>query len=483
MDYKKKLHTYYPKEKEEKVKIETYRTKEKIQKEDCDPKSIERGVRQLLANKISGNLAGIWLLIPEHLRLGSWQLLKSWSGAADEMVETRLAMQLVNESALCVRGIRQRRTLSQRGFEVANGLPFIATDTAIHNILDKHTVGEAQMLQIALGKIRETFGHFNGRILAIDAHRLKSYSKRQMPRRKKERTDPKPSKVAQTFFCLDTQTKQPICFTTASSARTVTQATPELLTMVADILKFDGASPLVMADNEYYTAELFDWVYSKSPFDMLVPMTNNKATRNKILEIPADSFKQHWAGYATAKSLHQLETNRYGGSPQRKRDYFQLIERKGERQGDYTFRSFLSTADRNEIEDLSINYPKRWHIEEFFKNYQALGWNRAGTMNLNIRYGKMTMALLAQATTYMMRQRIGMPFDTWDAQHFANDFFRGLEGDIRVSGDTIIVTYYNAPNVLHIKGQYENLPKRLSAEGISPNIPWLYNLKLDFRFK
>ena len=110
-----------------------------------------------MADKISGNMVGIWLLLAEHLRLGTWDLLKAWSGAADEQVQTRLAMQLVNERALCVKGIRQKRTLSQKGFELANGLPFIATDSASHHLLDEHTVADAQHLQIALGKIRQTF--------------------------------------------------------------------------------------------------------------------------------------------------------------------------------------------------------------------------------------------------------------------------------------------------------------------------------------
>ena len=144
-------------------------------------------------------MVGIWLLIPEYLRLGAWDLLKSWSGKHDEQVDTRLAMQLVNERALCVTGIREKRTVSQKGFELVNGLPFIATDPAIHNLLDSHSVADAQRLQIALGKIRQTFGHFNGKVLAIDPHRLKSYSKRQMVIRQKDR-DSKPTKMAQTFF-------------------------------------------------------------------------------------------------------------------------------------------------------------------------------------------------------------------------------------------------------------------------------------------
>jgi len=428
-----------------------------------------------LADKISGNMVGIWLLLVEHLRLGTWDLLKAWSGAANEQVQTRLAMQLVNERALCVKGIRQKRTLSQKGFELANGLPFIATDSAIHHVLDEHTVADAQHLQIALGKIRQTFGHFDGRILAIDPHRVKSYSKRQMPRRKKDK-DSNAAKLAQTFFCLDADTQQPVCFTTACSARTVTQATPEMLIMAAKILKFDGEKPLVMADNEHYTAELLDWIRSTSPYDLLVPMPNKQAVRRSIEQVTEQAFTRHWAGYATAKSTYQMKTSKSGA-------YYQFIQRKGERADDYDFKAFLCTGDRDEVQDLSIHFPQRWHIEEFFNKDQALGWDQAGTMNLNIQYGKMTMALFAQAASFMMRERIGLPQAQWDAQHLAQDFFRALEGDIRVKRDTIMVTYYNAPNADRMKTHYENLPDRLASEGIQPTIPWLYDYKLDFRFK
>ena len=474
MAYKKKLHRYYPTTRPL-PEIETHRTKQKVRPEPCDPKSIERGVRQLLANKISGNLVGIWLLIPEYLRLGLWDLLKSWSGRPTEQVETRLAMQLVNERALCVSGIRHKRTISQKGFELANGLPFIAADPGIHYLLNDRSVVDAQRLQIALGKIRQTFGHFNGRIIAVDPHRIKSYSKRQMVRRKKDK-DAKPTKLAQTFFCLDADTKQPICFTTASSARSVTQASQELLALTADILKIGKEKPLVMADNEHYTVDLFDWVSSKSPFDMLVPMPNNNSVKESIKKLPDQSFKRHWAGYATTKCLYDMVKNKYG-------PYYQFVQRKGEQQQNYDYKAFLCTSDRNEMKDLSLNYPDRWHIEEFFKNDQALGWNRAGTMNLNIQYGKMTMALLAQAASFMMRQRIGPPVAQWDAEHIARDFFKGLEGDIRVKSDTIVVTYYNAPNSKTWRKCYENLPDKLTSEGVRPTIPWLYNFKLDFRFR
>ncbi len=473
MAFKKKLHLCRPGN--EPLKVETHRTKEKVRLERSDPLDIERGVRQLLANKVSGTLVGIWLLIPEYLRLGTWDLLKSWSGLPDERVQPRLALQLINESALCVSGIRMKRSLSQKGFELANGLPFIATDAAIHHVLDSHCVADAQRLQIALGKVRETFGHFKGDILVVDPHRMKSFSKRQMVRRQKDK-DSNPFKMAQTFFSLDAETKQPLCFTTASSARTTTQATPELLTLTNSILKLNGHKPLVLADNEHYSVELFEWISSQSRFDLLVPMPYNASVLRSIRRLSPEAFTRHWAGYATAKQPYSLTRSHDG-------PYYQFIQRKGERSQDDDFKAFLCTSDRDETEDLSQNYPQRWHIEEFFKNDQALGWQRAGTMNLNIRYGQMTMALIAQAACFMMRQRLGPPVDQWDAPHVSKDFFRGLEGDIRVQRDSIVVTYYNAPNPDLMKKHYENMPEKLSSEGINPTIPWLYDFKLDFRFK
>jgi hypothetical protein len=205
-------------------------------------------------------------------------------------------------------------------------------------------------------------------------------------------------------------------------------------------------------------------------------MPNNQSVRSSIEQMTEQAFTRHWAGYATAKSVYQMKTGK-------KDAYNQFIQRKGERVDDYDFKAFLCTSDRDEVQDLSIHYPQRWHIEEFFNKDQALGWDQAGTMNLNIQYGKMTMALFAQAASFMMRARIGLPEAQWDAQHLAHDFFRALEGDIRVKRDTIIVTYYNAPNADRMRTHYENLPERLAAEGIQPTMPWLYDYKLDFRFK
>lgn len=471
---KKKLYLFDPKLPP--TITQTQRTRRKQRAEPSDPKSLERAVRQLLADKISGNQVGIWLLVPEHLRLGTWDLVRAWTRESGPAVQPRLALQLIHESALCVHGIRQGRSLSQKGFELVNGLPFVATDQAIHDLLADHTMSQAQSLQCALGKLRLASGHFSGRLLAIDPHRLTSCSKRQM-RRHREDATLKPVKTAQTFFCVDAQTFQPVCLLAASSARTVAQATPELLDLAQSILNPSGDKPsLVMADCEHYNFEILQGVRERTGFDMLVPMPNQKELQTKCRTLEDKLFTRHWAGYATTKQLWQPK-----GNPTDPFHWF--IQRSGERPEDYHFKSFVCTADRPELADLSAHYPQRWHVEEFFKLNQALGWQQAGTLNLNIRYGRMSLALIAQTVIYQLRQRIGQPLCQWDAAHFAKDLFGGLEGDIRVEEDTIVVTYYNAPNVELLRSHYEGLPDKLCAEGIKPEIPWLFDFKLDFRFK
>ena len=76
------------------------------------------------------------------------------------------------------------------------------------------------------------------------------------------------------------------------------------------------------------------------------------------------------------------------------------------------------------------------------------------------------------------------PATNWDAEHLAKAYFAGLEGDVRVDGDTILVTYYNAPDADKLaSASYENLPAKLRAEEIDPRVPWLYGFELDFRFR
>jgi len=428
-------------------------------------------VRQLLADKVSGNLLGLWLLVPEHLRLGSWDLLSGWSAQPTCCVDPRLALQMVHESALCVTGIRQQRCLNHRGFELLNGLPFIGTDTAIHQLLAEHTVQDAQNLQVTLGKLRSASQHYQCQAIALDPHRMLSFSKRDMPKRSVSRRK-RPKKNLQLFFALDVDTSQPIACTMGSASITTTHGTKDLLQMITAILP-QGA--LILADNEHFAIDLLNEIGRLPGFDLLVPASQHSYRIKKLRQIPEDQFHRHWAGYATACIPYQPKKSKV--------PLYLFVQRNGEKPEEYFYNSFVATDNSERVHQLTAQFPKRWHVEEFFNLEQEMGWRRSGTHNLNIRYARASFSLVAQAAIHQLRKRLGEPFDQYTAEHLSQDLFQRLDGDLRVVNDTIIVTYYNAPNVDILKHRYENLPEKLQKEGVDPRVPWLYDFKLDFKFR
>jgi len=257
------------------------------------------------------------------------------------------------------------------------------------------------------------------------------------------------------------------------------QATPELLRLGAEILPAPAhptCKPLVLADKEHCSKDLFQAVRQQACFDLLCVQPAHQQSLKRWGKIPPARFVEHWPGYATATEPYHFRNDRDSL-------YHELVQRSGTKPEDFRYQGFLSTVLRPEVQALTQEYPQRWQVEEFFKFNQALGWHRTGTLNLHIRYGQLTMALLAQAAVYQLRQRLGPPVADWDALHFARNLLEGLEGDVRVEQDTIVVTLYNPPNAELLRSHDENLPDKLRQQSVDPHIPWLYNFKLDFRFQ
>jgi hypothetical protein len=428
--------------------------------------AVERFFRESLSKKICGTLVGLWFLAAEHLRLGNWDLIKGYTGCADADIEPRIAMQIVNEAALCSNRIRKSNYITHQGFELLNGLGFLVTDEQVHDLLDKHTVNEAQSLQETLAVIRSNNGHYKGDLIAIDPHRIVSTSQRIMPKKKKQPEEPS-RKMLQTFFALDTQSGQPIGCGIGSPGVNTSKATIDLLNMVGMV----NNNALILADKEHFTEYLIRSIDQNSDFEFLVPVTSTE--RIQKIET-SQTYQSKWAGYAIAESMFN-----FAGC---KEKYRLISQREGETTRDYVYKSFLTLSCKPATVLISEMYRERWSIEDFFNFDGAMGFDRASTFNLNIRYGKMSLALLAQAATYQFRQKLPKPYNRWNSTHLADSVFKKIDGDIRTKDDTIIVTCYNAPKELNLHKHYQNLPAKLTSEGINPKVPWLYNYKLDFRF-
>ncbi len=339
-------------------------------------------------------MVGLWFLAAEHLRLGNWDLIKGYTGCADADIESHIAMQIVNKAALCSNRVRKNNYITHQGFELLNGLGFLVTDGQVHDLLDKHTVSEAQSLQESLAIIRLNNGHYKGALIAIDPHRIVSTSQRIMPKKKKQTKEPS-RKMVQTFFALDTQTGQPIGCGIGSPGANTTQATIDLLNMAGLVNK----NALILADKEHFTECLIRNIDQDSDFEFLVPAISTQRIQN--IE-RSQTYQRKWAGYAVAETMFNFSGH--------KEKYRLISQREGETTKNYIYKSFLTLSSKPAIELLSETYRERWSTEDFFNFDGAMGFDRASTFNLNIRYGKMSLALLAQAATYELRKKLPDPY-------------------------------------------------------------------------
>jgi hypothetical protein len=421
----------------------------------------------MLAQKVSGTSVGLWLMVPEFLRLGTWDILKAWSGKGDMDFEPRIALQKVNEYALCVNRIRKKNSMGHQGFQLVNGLGRLVSDEQVHILLNAHTMQQAQQMLVNLGIQRQLSGHYQGNIIAIDPHRIISSSKRILAKKRKDPTSPS-QKMLQTFFGICAKTGQPIMATVSSTGMPTTKATHNLINAIGQIIK---GQYLLVADKEHFTQELFHLANQHKYFDLLTPILNTNRIKKIINNL---SFAPKWAGFSIAETLFNFEDDH--------NQYRLIAQRTGESQKNYSYKAFLTTSKDDPVKLICENYDERWSVEEFFRFENEMGINRASTLNLNIRYGMLALAMIAQAATYQLRNNLFENYKKWGACHLASEILAWTDGDVRVNGDTILVTVYNASK--HLKTEkYRNLPNILSKEGINPKIPWLFDFKLDFRFK
>ena len=430
-------------------------------------------MRDILARKACGSLFGLWLLIAEFRILGTWERLVRWTRKPHDAVEPRLALQLVNEAALCSTGIRARQRMCNKGFELANGLPWVATDTAIHDLLDAHSAHDACAYQVELGRIRRACGHLPLRLVAIDPHRVRSSTIRRMVKAVPSPGAP-PTSIANLFFAIDAESKQPVAFTLHTSDQTTSQATPGLVQLIHDIAP--DAFVRTVADAEHCTHSLVSHFAADPNASLLTPLPVTKAMLRFCRAIPDTDFVHVCAGFAYATafySSHVFDSLRV------------LVQRIGMHPDDFSFKPFALSDDPGDrpLSLLVSDFPDRWHIEEFFRNDGHIAWDRAATHNINIRFNHMALALDAQAALHQFRQRIPSPFSSWTAPALAHDLLAALDGDVRVCRDTILVTFYNAPFDSSTADFYRHLPSALERINVDPRIPWLFDFKLAFRFK
>ncbi len=127
---------------------------------------------------------------------------KGYTEGSDVDIDHRVAQQIVNKAVIRSNRVRKRNYITPQGFETLNGLGFLVTDEQVHNLLNKHTIRQAQERQETLAIIRSNNGYYNGDQITLAPHRIVTTSRREMPKKKKQPDEPS-RKMLQTFFALD----------------------------------------------------------------------------------------------------------------------------------------------------------------------------------------------------------------------------------------------------------------------------------------
>lgn len=92
-----------------------------------------------------------------------------------------------------------------------------------------------------------------------------------------------------------------VAFGAATAARSVVEATPELMDLTESILSPTAGETLIVADAEHFAGELIDDIQRRTGFDFLVRIPNRPAHRKSYRQIPDDQFTPRWAGNAAAR--------------------------------------------------------------------------------------------------------------------------------------------------------------------------------------
>jgi len=387
-------------------------------------------------------------------------------------LKRKLGLQVIHEAAMCSTRIRESNTICHQGFDILNGLPFIASDVQIHDLLSERNIEEARELQIALGKLRQIQGDYKGNLIAMDPHRINSYTGRITPKKKTNRNE-QAKKVLQTFFAIDSQTGQPIGFEIGFSSNTVSNGTKNLVAQIKEIIP-DQNNSLILSDSEHYTEELISLFAKDKSLDILIPAPRNSRIINYFDKL---EYKEYWPGYYIGTTpIRFCEDENIP-------EQLLIVQRESEKPTEYQYKPFISTRRENIVEMLTTEFPSRWTIEEYFKYEGSLGWNKALTQNLNIRYGKMSLSLISQYLINQLRKKLPAEYRKYEVKHISDEMFHKFNGDLRVKNDTIIVTLYGIPDRLGLREFYEDLPRKLEKDNINPKVPWLFNYKVDFLFK
>lgn len=434
--------------------------------------SLERQVQERLRSGFTTNYAGGFLLLAYHQELGSWSLLQKLGPEKEQGIPGgKLGLQWVHEGLFGIKRIAQLDGLRDDGFDMLNGLPFIVSPASEYRYFENLQTHSIRDFLEAMGRRRQQLGFFQGEIVNFDGHCRRTFTKVKMPKSWMTKLQ-QGVKAIRLYVSQDQLTQEPVMLSWGYSGYQVSMATPDLAAATQRIL---AQNFLSVMDAEFCVGHLLQYLDGNLRLRILLPVKRSPSRRQEMEEIPLEQFRR----VSEQLKISQVHT--------RLKDFqgtlTLLVERFQNQEGEIRYVGFLSTDERSAEELLLKVYPRRWRIENWFKENDFLGIDSFPCLQLNGIGASLALKLLAYNIFSAFRSDLGGSFARMQPESFYQNFLRHVQGKVQLEKEEIVVTLYGHPHQELLAPRFHRLKEKLQSKGVDPRIPWLNNYPVRFRFK
>ena len=363
-------------------------------------------------------------------------------------------------------GIRAIDPISRADFGLLAGLPCLPAASAEYRFLQAIATQQALDEQVSLTRYLSALGRIpGGTPLNIDAHNVRSFSRKEMKR--SYLPDEKGyGKAVRLFYTQEQSFQLPLIAFACYSGTTVSQATPSLMTLTQQAV---GTGRLLVADKEWYCGHLLQEL-RQMDVTVLTPIKQSAGRRAEFERIPLDQYLPTLEGKIATIATTLTD---YTGP---------LVAFVKER-APHAYFALLTTEADLQADTALPTFSDRWHIENFFGLNNALGVDQLPSLNLNAIQAMLTIRLMAFHVFAAFRQDLGGKFAHQSPELIRRQFLLPVQAKIQSrSKQTISVTVYGCAQQHVLKERYQEVSEQLRTRDIDPRLPWLGNRKLEVRF-
>lgn len=431
--------------------------------------SIQSTLQELLKAGFTTSCAGGFFFIPYLQQLDIHSLLGKLSPPkAEGIPPERIALQLIFEALFgYTRGIRTVDPISQADFGALSGLPFLCSPSTEYRFLTGISMEASERFQICLGNHLLKLGHIGGKIVNMDAHSIRLYSRKEMKASyiSQEKIY---GKAIRAFYTQDQESRKPLFVKACYSGTTAGQVTPALVDATQSIL---GGTFLSVTDKEWYVGQLLEYLDKIYRIEVLLPV---KRTAKRMKEMEAIDF-QTFKDRVGEASVSTLITAMDGFTGR-----LRLFVKKnpdGTLFGLITNKKYLRARSAMKV------YSRRWRIEDWFNENGFLGLNCLPSLELHAIQAALTLRMVAYHLMDNFRMNLGSQFSKMTPELIHRHFIQGVQGKVQLKKEQIHIDIYGFRHQAVIRRIFTNLEDKMLAKGIDPGVPWLNGYKIHFEFK